>query len=126
MRAEVGEQEAVEEQAQQGGHAALHPAARRVGDNAGERPEEDVVGVVDELARAAAALLARALGGGGRVGRVDAGDAVALLRRRAAEVIDGEQQEAHRDEEAQDDRDDAQWTFQHGSKVRAQWGRVDV
>jgi len=53
------------------------------------------------------------------VGGLEAGDAVARLRRGAAEVVEREQREARHDDEAQHDREDAQWAFEHASKVRA-------
>jgi hypothetical protein len=115
---EVAEQEAVDDEAQQRRDAALHPAARGGVDDAGERPQQDVVGVVDELARAPVASLAPTLGGRRGIGRRVAGDAVARGARRAAEVVEREEREAGGHQQAQRDGEDPQRTFEHGSRVR--------
>ena len=75
---EEGQQEAEDQQGEERRHGALHPAAARLRRDAREGPQQDVVRVVDVLARRAVALLAGALPGRGRVGLLVARQLAAL------------------------------------------------
>ena len=104
---QVEQQESVDEQPQQRRHAALDPHV--VGaQGRGERAQDDVVDVVDDLPRLRVVRLALALG---RAARVDHG--VDLAVRGVARLLGREQPEAQRDDRARHDRYGSQGNVEH-------------
>jgi hypothetical protein len=112
------EQKAVDKQPEERWHTVLHPAAVGVRGDPGERLEEHVVDVVDRLVQLAVALLAGTLARGRGADRGRAVDLALRVRRRAIDVLQREEHEAGRDEQAEDDCEVSDGPLEHGSKVR--------
>ena len=94
------EQDAVQQQREAGGHGARGPAAGGACD-ARERREQNVVGVVDKLARGAVmACLAEPLAGTRRGRALEDRQLRAMVARAAIALVDREEQEARGDQQA--------------------------